>query len=76
MTSDSGSESQSWKILSFEFALVQNTAAALMRVTLGGFLGFTGGTGFGQVWSRVCNFCKGCPMTEVSQWRVLLEFSL
>src|SRR5882724_4153436 len=42
----SGSEIQSWKQFEPSSFLVQEYAAAFMRVTLGGDLGSTGGTGF------------------------------
>jgi len=44
----SGSEIWSWKHFKPSSLLVQEYAAALMRVTLRGFLGFTSGTGFGR----------------------------
>jgi len=44
----SGSEIQSWKYSEPSSLLVWEFAAALMRVTLGGFHGVTGRTGFGR----------------------------
>ena len=43
-----GKEIQSWKNSESSSLLVQKYAAALMRVTVGGFLGVTGGTDFGS----------------------------
>ena len=42
----SGKEIQSWKHSESSSLLAQKYAAALTRVTVGGFLGVTGGTDF------------------------------
>ena len=65
----SGSEICSWKHSKPSSLLVQEYPAALMRVTLGGFCGFTGGTGLEDLGQSP--EVSGVVLTmEVSQWRL------
>jgi len=61
----SGSEIQSWKQLEPSSLLAQEYAAALMRVTLGGFCGVTGRRVL-EVPGQSPEGSEGVPMTEVS----------
>src|SRR5882724_11194176 len=69
----SGSEIQSWKQFEPSSLLAQEYAAALMRVTLGGFLGSTGGTDFAlsRTGSRI--FGRGADNGSVSTEGELLD---
>src|SRR5882672_7715277 len=59
----SGREIRSWKQSEPSSLLAWEYAAALMRVTLGGFRGFTGGTDFG---SSGTEFGRGADDGNVS----------
>jgi len=73
MTSDlRGVRSGVWNISELLSLLATEYAAALMRVTLGGFLGFTGGTGsrIPRAGSRISarGVNDGSVSMEVSSW--------
>ena len=65
----SGSEIWSWKHFKPSSLLVQEYAAALMKVTLGGFLGLPAEQGSKGL-EQSPGFPQGVSTTEVSQWRV------
>src|SRR5882672_7158002 len=62
----SGSEIWSWKQSEPSSLLVWEYAAALMRVTLRGFCGFTSGTGFGRSRTESRRFRRGADDGSVS----------
>src|SRR5882672_4885507 len=62
----SGREIRSWKQSEPLSLLAQEYAAALMRVTLGGFHGFTGGTDFGSFGTESRRFGRGADNGSVS----------
>src|SRR5882724_2123231 len=69
----SGSEIQSWKQFEPSSLLAREYAAALMRVTLGGFLGSTGGTNFGMSGTESRSFGRGADDGNVSTEGELLD---
>jgi len=62
----SGSEIQIWKQFEPSSLLVREYAAALMRVTLGGFLGSTGRIGFRISGTESGSFGSGADDESVS----------
>jgi len=76
MTSDSGSEVRSWKQFEPSSLLAREYAAALVRVTLRGFLGSTGGTEFRISGTGSGSFGRGATTEIVSTEGELLEFML
>src|SRR5882724_4153348 len=69
----SGSEIQSWKQFEPSSLLAQEYTAALMRVTLGGFLGSTGGTDFRISGTVSGSFGSGADDGSVSTGGELLD---
>ena len=74
----SGSEIWSWKHFEPSSLLAREYAAALMRVTLGGFLGFTGGTGFRRsgTGSGISGAGSGISTRGIDYGSVLMEGEL
>ena len=74
----SGSEIQSWKHFEPSSLLAREYTAALMRVTLGGFLGFSSGTGFGRsrTGSRISRAGSGISTRGVNDRSVSMEGEL
>ena len=62
----SGNEIRSWKHFESSSLLAQEYAAALMRVTFRGFLGFTGGTDFESSGTESRMFGSGADDGSVS----------
>ena len=69
----SGSEIRSWKQSEPLSLLAREYAAALMRVTLGGFCGVTSGTGFGISGTESGGFGSGANDRSVSIEGELLD---
>ena len=69
----SGNEIQSWKQSEPSSLLVLEYAAALIRVTLRGFQGFTGGTGFERSRTESRSFRSGADNRNVSTEGELLD---
>src|SRR5882724_12561240 len=69
----SGSEIRSWKQSEPSSLLVREYAAALMRVTLGGFRGVTSGKGSGGSGTESGGFRKGANGGSVSTEGELLD---
>jgi len=69
----SGSEIQSWKQSEPSSLLAREYAAALMRVTLGGFHGVTGGRGSGGSGTESGGFGRGADDGSVSTEGELLD---
>src|SRR5882724_7347129 len=69
----SGSEIRSWKQFEPSSLLAREYTAALIRVTLGGFLGSTGRTGFGISGTGSGSFRKGANNGSVSTEGELLD---
>src|SRR5882724_7434944 len=69
----SGSEIRSWKQFEPSSLLAQEYAAALMRVTLRGFLGSTGRTDFGISRTGSGSFGRGADDGNVSTEVELLD---
>jgi len=67
------SEIRSWKQFKPSSLLAQEYAAALMRVTLRGFLGSTGGTGFRISGTESGSFRRGADNGSVSTEGELLD---
>ena len=69
----SRSEIHSWKLSEPSSLLTQEYAAALMRVTLRGFCGVTGGTGFGRSGTVSRSFGSGANDRSVLTVGELLD---